>query len=406
MASHNRYTSPYADPVRTQIRFRRTDLLWKCPMVFNPHDHTAVEVPIRAGIWAVGPTILDMTQRKEVRWRVLPEHMRPDDVNLDEIVAVWAMRDTDTLWPPPGQPQKRRKSGKTVDEEDEEAVRLPDHPFFLNLASGGAEVAGSSEGFLRVSKYSTVTISLGVFRVLVAMTGSVDAAYSHIAALASQAWEEDVERSLRLWAAIQAAGGVLLEEQMPGGLRPNCSVSQAVERDIMRQACQWMGVAPDIDISRPKGRPRKAAGDEGDVLRMELRPDGTVIGTLKQAFHGLDADTSLADLSLMALVELLGALRTNSMAADADLLEAYLDAAATDWREQAAAQAAEGETATIAANDNPYDVLGVTPDMPMADIATAFRAVMQAIQHLPNAAPQRRLIAAYKAIKTLHKDAA
>ena len=51
-------------------------------------------------------------------------------------------------------------------------------------------------------------------------------------------------------------------------------------------------------------------------------------------------------------------------------------------------------------------MLGVTQQTPMAEIAEAFRAMMQAVQHLPNPAPQRRLIAAFKFIKSLNKEAA
>jgi hypothetical protein len=59
----------------------------------------------------------------------------------------------------------------------------------------------------------------------------------------------------------------------------------------------------------------------------------------------------------------------------------------------------EPEPSQAAPQENPYDVLGVTPEMQMSAIAEAFRAMMLAVQNLPNGAPQRRLIAAFKEIK-------
>jgi hypothetical protein len=165
-----------------------------------------------------------------------------------------------------------------------------------------------------------------------------------------------------------------------------------------------MGVDPDAELVRPRGRQKAAAGDEGDIVRLSIAGDGTVVGTFKAAYRRVAQGASLASLDLLTLVETLGAFRIDGLAADADLLEAYLDVAAPDWREQAAEAAVGGVTHSN--EESPYDIIGVTPETPMAAIAEAFRATMQAIQHLPNAAPQRRLIAAFKSIKTLHKDAA
>jgi hypothetical protein len=151
-----------------------------------------------------------------------------------------------------------------------------------------------------------------------------------------------------------------------------------------------------------------AAGDEGRVVRVAVAPDGTVTGATKADYRGTAAGTSLSAIGIVGLAEMLGGLRLDGYELDAELLEAFLDAADANWREQVAA-AMNGEAqpgggrdarpAPAEAAEDPYDVLGVTRDTPTPEIAEAFRAVMQAVQHLPNAAPQRRFIAAFKAIK-------
>ncbi|PHV09623.1 hypothetical protein [Chitinimonas sp. BJB300] len=59
--------------------------------------------------------------------------------------------------------------------------------------------------------------------------------------------------------------------------------------------------------------------------------------------HGQVAGTNMASLTVIMLDELLGRLRTSENAQfDADLLEAFLNAASPDWRDQLGESAAAG----------------------------------------------------------------
>ena len=423
MASHSRHVLSTPGDVRIQIRFRRTDLLWVCEhALVSPHaaamrtwarrqsppvpqDSLWLEVPrlplSPAPNTAVGPTILDMLVRKMIGVGSLPpgtakrlrEEAKASGLPLPMRVPTWQARDPDTLWPRPGQGQTTARP----DDEAEQDEKQPDHPFLAALVSGGKPTGTGQAGWVEVEKATTVSISEHCMRLAAGMCGSLGSAYTHISQIASKAWEDDLERALKLWRLVgQAPGGILVENLAIEALRPGSSVSQQVERAVMGQACRWLGVDPDLDLRRGPGRPRKPSSEAGSVLEFTIT-DGVATGIFLADFHGVRKGTVIADLDTLRLAEVLGALRHDGLSTDADLLEAYLDAADGDWREKAAGAAA-GSTATDEM-DSPYDVLGVLPDTPPEQVAAAFRAAMQAVQNLPNAAPQRRLIAAFKAIK-------
>ena len=195
------------------------------------------------------------------------------------------------------------------------------------------------------------------------MRGSVADAYTWIAQIGAQQWADDLQRALTLWQRIEATDGFLIEDSHVAWLRPVSSVSQEVDRLIMRQACSWLGVDMDGNCRRARGRPQRA-GEEGDFIFVEVNASNEVTGRLKKDFAGIRAGTDLADVGLMRLIELLGALRTQKLEVDAEYLEAYLDAAAPDWREQGASYAAgDGDGAGM--TPDPYEVLGVPRDAPM-----------------------------------------
>jgi hypothetical protein len=160
------------------------------------------------------------------------------------------------------------------------------------------------------------------------------------------------------------------------------------------------GIAP---AAGGAGAPLGPVADEGDILRIATAPDGSLIGTFKKAYAGLPAGTDMAALDVVRLAETLGNLHLDGLAMDADLLEGYLDRTIPAWRDRVAeamngAASPQPEPAAPVAED-PWDVLGVTRETPIADIKATFAAQMQVLQHLPNPSPQRRLIAAYKAIR-------
>ena len=98
------------------------------------------------------------------------------------------------------------------------------------------------------------------------------------------------------------------------------SVSQEVERLIMRQACSWLGVDPDSDCRRPPGRPPSAC-EEGGFIFVEVNESNEVVGRLKKDFMGVRAGSDLAELGLLLLIEILGALRTQGLGIDPEYLE-------------------------------------------------------------------------------------
>lgn len=103
----------------------------------------------------------------------------------------------------------------------------------------------------------------------------------------------------------------------------------------------------------------------------------------------------------MRLIELLGALRTQKLEVDAEYLEAYLDAAAPDWREPGVSYAAgDGDGAGM--TPDPFEVLGVARDAPMEDIVKAYRRIMQRVHpDLANVSEwfARAAAAAYRTIR-------
>lgn len=369
MPLHGRYTNSIANDERASLMFWREDLLWKNDVaLLSPSGRRVEMLPISISSgYVVGPTILDMMVRQVVpvtsklrEQYDIPEH-------LDE-AAFWVKRPTSTLWPTPRRPSKQgAKSTK---------AKTVDHPFEPGLASGGHVVRDAGD-FVLVRKRSTISISALALKLTVGMTGGIDSAYSRISDMAVQAWDADLRRSLKLWQRINAVDK-LFEDEDVAGLRPISSISQEVERLVMRQACTWLGVDPDLDCSRPRGRPPGAAAESGKIIRITVTADERLEGELLADFYGIKAGTNLSDLDLRALVELLGALRLGQYEFDAELVEAFLDAAAPDWREQATADAGD-ENGSAGVRYDPYEILGVPRDTPLEDVTKAYRRAMQRV---------------------------
>ena len=374
MALHVRYTDSRHNDRRIQVKFARLDLLWNThePLI-SPYTGLTLRglpIPVQDNL-VIGPTILDMMVRTVQPIAKLPKKVRSQLPASVSGAAVWNRRDLASLW---RDPAAARRPPREV--EDIERVREPDHPFKVALASGG-RVVSISGAFTLIEKATTVAISEVAFKLAAGMRGSVADAYTWISKIAANQWESDLQRAQALWQCIEAADGFLIEDAKVAGLRPVSSVSQEVERLIMRQACSWLGVDPDSDCRRPPGRPR-SAGEDGEFICVEVNERNEVVGRMKKDFMGVRAGTDLAELGLLRLIEILGALRTQELAIDADYLEAYLDAAAPDWREQGASYAAGTEGSENATPD-PYEVLGVQRDAPMEDIVKAYRRIMQRV---------------------------
>lgn len=361
MAQHVRYANADAND-RAIVRFTRTDLLLR-------GEINGIKMPRPVGHLLVGPTILDALLRSPLSNRKKP--------------AVWTLRD-------PLQfielPDKRDASAG--------------HPFKPSLVSGGFALSEDNE-FVQVQKASTVSIGAVAYRLAVGMHGTVGAAYKAIAAKAVAAWAADLVRSRRLYEAIKAAPkGELLETPDIAALRPVGSISEQIERDILREACVWLGVDPDMEIKRPRGRPRKSdAGDteSGDFISVTVT-DGVLSAKTIAAIASVAPGVDLASLSVIKLVAMLDLLRQNDAQHDAELLEAFLDASAPDWRD------ANGDTGGVssATPDDPYTVLGVERGMSLEEITQRYRRIMQSVHPDRGACPPwlaQSISGAYRQIK-------
>jgi DnaJ-domain-containing protein 1 len=363
MAQHVRYADGGRND-RAVIKFVREDLLWR-GRVGN------ASVPFDDGPRLVGPTILDLLLR---------------DPGGDDDPPCWTLRDSHAF-------EERDKARRTEN----------GHPFKACLLSGGRHVDSDAQ-FVRVAKWSSVSIGAYAYRLAVGALGSVRDAHAAIASKAVAAWSADLARSRTLFDAINAAPDGRLEETPAiAALRPAGSISDQIETDILREACLLLGVDPDLPIKRPPGRPRKdGAGqtEAGDWIAVTL-VDGLVSARTVATVHGIAGGTDLSSLNVIKLVALLDALKAGGAELDAELLEAYLDAAAPDWRDVAPADD-DG-----AAGDDPYTVLGVSRSMSFEDITAAYRRAMQAIHPDKGACPPwfaQAAAAAFRRIKEERND--
>jgi hypothetical protein len=234
------------------------------------------------------------------------------------------------------------------------------------------------DGFLRVEKRSSISLSALVYRLALGMHSPADAAARHIGALAAAAWERDLKRARALYTTLQDHGGVMADADIPAELRAQATVSQEVEAALLREACRWLGVDPDAPLSRPRGRPGSRHGETaaGEVIELLLHTDGSVTGRLRQAYAGLPEGTQLATLTLAKLATLLVALRDADLHADVDYLEAYLEAVDPAWRDRLADELAVPPARN---GEDPWTILGLAPGASPDAIKKAYRQTMRVL---------------------------
>ncbi len=344
MAQHGRYANSEKND-RAVIKFRREDLLWRGRV-------GDTDVPVNDRNRLMGPTVLDVIVRHET----------------PSTGAYWSLRsDLDFL------------------ERDRKKRAANEHPFKPGLISGG-KVTGDIGDFIRVEKTSSVSIGAYAYRLAVGALGTIRSAHDTIGSKAAAAWAVDLARSLALYDAIKAApGGRLPETPTVAALRPAGSISDQIENEILRESCLLLGVDPDLSLKRPPGRPRKDGAGEteaGDFIAVTV-VDGVVSAKTLAAVNGIAAHTDLSTLTVLKLVALLDTLIQGGAQLDADLLEAYLDAASPDWR-VSAGEASSQDTVTA---DDPYAILGVARSMNFEDITKAYRRAMQAMHPDKGACP-------------------
>ena len=58
-------------------------------------------------------------------------------------------------------------------------------------------------------------------------------------------------RATELYTLIaQAEDGYLLDDKVPKALRASASIAQTVETAVLRDACNWLGIDPDVDVMK------------------------------------------------------------------------------------------------------------------------------------------------------------
>ena len=258
MPAHARYTDAEKNDKRTTLKFTRPDLLYRGTL-FAP-DGTAFTLPKEDGKKKAGPTILDMMELAMVAPPLpLPAPAAPPDPLAGTQVALKN--------PAPAAPKAvmtwRIRPSDTFFNFDAEAQAGQQYTLKSSLTSGGDLVTTTAHpNFIRVDKLTTLSINEVAFKLAIGMMGTIESAHEWITGLARDAWMDDLTRSMALWDRIREAGGSLSETPDLRRLRPISSVSGDIEHIILRQSCVWLGVDPDMDCSRPRGRPRTSA-DEG-----------------------------------------------------------------------------------------------------------------------------------------------
>lgn len=372
MAWHKRHARGVETQVRLVVEFRRRDLLWVVPNpVVDPLTKEEIELPIWVSEQTlVGPNILDALVREVMPvWsdRVVKA---PDGNEQTQKVEV-----KKTIW-------RLRDPQEFVAKEPQLESHLEIHSPLLQKAflTGGTFQAEDGD-FIVVEKRSSVSMSAVVYKLAMGMRGGEAAASAYIGEMAAAAWERDLARARELYDCIVDGGGSVDDVQIPQQLKATASIAQIVEAAVLRDACHWLGIDPDAPIRRKRGRPRKHKDENtsaGEVIELTLQPDGSVIGRTIAEWHGLAANTSLSSLSLTQLAELLVALRQAELELDADLLEAYMEAVDPEWRAKVA-QEIENETGQIEPTQDPWIILGLSPDASLEEVKAAYRRTMRAV---------------------------
>lgn len=172
------------------------------------------------------------------------------------------------------------------------------------------------------------------------------------------------------WGAIVSGGLIALGLLVTGRLGQALMIVIALAPLFMRWKALWTSI-------RNAGGPTR--GQSSDVetawLRMSLDHDsGAMDGTVLQ---GPWKGRQLSELSVDALLDLLAECRIGDPES-AQLVEAYLERARPDWREQSSGPRAHPEAPATNAmtRDEAYRILGLEPGADEATVREAHRRLM------------------------------
>ncbi|HCF29635.1 MAG TPA: hypothetical protein DEV81_21075 [Cyanobacteria bacterium UBA11049] len=126
------------------------------------------------------------------------------------------------------------------------------------------------------------------------------------------------------------------------------------------------------------------ATSAGEVIELTLQEDNSVTGRLLISFQGLAENTDLASLTLTKIAEILVTLRENELTDDADLVEAYLNAADPDWQNKIASEIGVEDNVT----PQLWEILGLSPGASIEEVKKAYRQIMPKVHSDTSGLPQ------------------
>jgi hypothetical protein len=394
MARHSRnidntnpaLAGPVSGGLRTLVRFEREDLLVRMTLT-DPVSGNEVKLPLDKGGHRVGINIQEA---------VVSEFI-PPPTSIDPKAKGYYVRklrpDASCFLP----------AEKRVEGEPTKILRE-------SLLTGGAFLADSDD-VVHVTKQSSVSISTVALKLAIAMEGGFEEARNRIADLAADAWKKDIKRALLLFQLIKSSPEKRIpEDEIPQELKATATISQEIESKILKSACLWFGIDPESPL--PKARPGKRArrkprnyfddaapveeeSQEGEFILLTLRGE-SLRAALTNEFNGIPKGTDLASLSMLSLVELLGAFKEQDLETDAELLEAYLNASWPSWQERIGGM--EGATGS---SIDPWEILGVRQGASKEEIKQAYRKVQMAVHPDRSGLPSYFSIMASQAYKQL-----
>ena len=418
MAQHVRHVTPKNDLrkyPRISVLFKREDLLWRPnhdKPVRDPYTGFLTPVPLMrdSDTVAIGPNIYDAIRRVERTQKDLHELGLP---SVKENLGDWyVLRYASDFFEDPKVLEKRRKRLEATGKKPSFKDGLFE-PFKRSLCTLGNVVPGQSDDeFVLVQKKTTVLISKIVFTLAVGIYDGAESASAVIGKAAEEAWNRDLERARAFYDLVKSSPVGIHEKDVPDEIKATATISQEVEAWVLREVCSWLGVDPDLEIKRKKGRPAGQTGADlddnsygGEVVIIRMSDDGVITGEVLVDFSGYQKGLKLETLSLSEIAALLVELQDAGLATDAELVEAYLESADPDWRETVLGDDILGTA--YAGIADPYEILGVDKNATLDQIKMAYRKAMQKVHPDRSGLPEffsQQVISAYKTLKTRFKE--